>query len=78
MREPQPVTGTIHSHTVINLPGRAHAPDAPFVLVLVDTGAGRHVLGHFSGAGAPAIGAQVAVTGHNGDTPVFSIVQGMS
>jgi uncharacterized OB-fold protein len=73
-----PQTGTVHSVTTINLPGRAHAADAPFVLVLVDTGAGRHMLGHFSGNEMPPIGARVAITGRKDGTPVFSIMQGQS
>jgi uncharacterized OB-fold protein len=73
-----PQSGTVHSFTTINFPGRAHAADAPFVLVLVDTGAPRHVLGHFAVKETPPIGARVAETGRKDDTPVFSLMQGPS
>jgi len=76
MSDVQPIAGIVHSHTVINLPGRAHAAAAPFVLLLVDTGKGRHVLGHFSGAVAPSIGTRVVTTASRDGTPIFSIAQG--
>lgn len=76
MSDVQPTTGIVHSHTVINVPGRTHAAGAPFVLLLVDTGAQRHVLGHFSGRDAPRIGSRVVVTGNKDGTPIFSNMQG--
>ena len=76
MSDVELISGTVHSHTVINLPGRAHAAAAPFVLLLVDTGKGRHLLGHFSGAVAPSIGDRVVTTASKDGTPVFSLARG--
>ena len=76
MSDVAPIAGIVHSHTVINLPGRAHAAAAPFVLLLVDTGKGSNVLGHFSEAAAPSIGVRVVATADRDGTPVLSIAQG--
>lgn len=54
------VRGTVQSHTVIRVPDRAHAEQAPFVLLLVKLENGRQVLGYFDGKDPPVIGSRVA------------------
>ena len=63
--------GTVASHTVIRVPDKAHAAMAPFVLLLVDIGGGKHVLGHFSGDTPPTIGTRVRAEPSDQQTPVF-------
>lgn len=65
--------GTVHSHTVIRVPDKAHAAMAPFVLLLVELAGGKRVLGHFAGSDAPAIGARVTATASQQETPIFAI-----
>jgi uncharacterized OB-fold protein len=68
------LTGKIYSHTVIRMPGRGHAADAPFVLLLVELDDGKRVLGHFQGSEPPPIDTRVRSDNKN-PTPVFSIIQ---
>jgi uncharacterized OB-fold protein len=71
------LTGKVYSHTVIRVPGAAHAEAAPFVLLMVELDNGKRLLGHFAGSEPPAIGTRVA--GNQSDkTPVFSIAQEIS
>jgi uncharacterized OB-fold protein len=65
--------GTVASHTVIRVPDKAHAAMAPFVLLLVDLGGGKRVLGHFAGAEPPAIGTRVRADPSDQQTPVFRV-----
>jgi uncharacterized OB-fold protein len=65
--------GTVASHTIIRVPDKAHAGMAPFVLLLVDLGGGKHVLGHFSGDAPPAIGARVRADSSDQQTPLFRV-----
>ena len=62
--------GTVHSHTIIRVPDKAHAAAAPFVLVLVELADGTRVLGHFNRAEPPAIGSRVTADSSE-QTPVF-------
>lgn len=64
--------GIVASHTVIRVPDKAHAAMAPFVLLLVDLGRGKRVLGHFNGSEPPAIGTQVTADATD-QTPVFRV-----
>lgn len=63
--------GTVHSHTVIRVPDKAHAAMAPFVMLLVELEGGKHILGHFDGGTPPAIGTRVAADPSQQQTPVF-------
>ena len=65
--------GTVLSHTIIRVPGKSHAADAPFVLLLVELDDGERLLGHFRGSTPPAIGSRVAGGGADNETPTFSI-----
>ena len=67
------VAGTVQSHTVIRVPDKAHAGQAPFVLLLVVLDGGKHVLGHFDGAEPPEIGSRVRADVNTPYTPVFQI-----
>jgi uncharacterized OB-fold protein len=64
--------GTVLSHTVIRMPGRAHSEDAPFMLLLVRTDAGKNILGHFADRHPPPIGSRVKGNASENETPVFS------
>ena len=63
--------GTVTSHTIIRVPDKAHAAQAPFALLLVALDGGKSVLGHFTCAKPPAIGSRVAVGAVDNGTPVF-------
>ena len=54
--------GVVQAHTVIRVPDRAHAGQAPFVLLLVALDGGRRVLGHYDRLEPPAIGSRVVST----------------
>jgi len=69
------LSGTVHSHTVIRVPGKQHAGAGPFVLLLVDLDDGRRVLGRFDGMEPPAISTRVVGSSSNSETPVFSVVE---
>jgi len=69
----QSLTGSVQSHTIIRVPGKAHAAKAPFVLLLVQLDDGRRVLGHFSGAEPPAIEARVMASGADNETLSFAL-----
>ncbi|MBI4274825.1 MAG: OB-fold domain-containing protein [Rhizobiales bacterium] len=75
MTDTQTISGKVYSHTVIRVPGKAHAAAAPFVLLLVELDNGRRVLGYFSGPEPPPIDA-VVVGKVDTSTPVFSLLQG--
>ncbi|MGH7908011.1 MAG: OB-fold domain-containing protein [Candidatus Binataceae bacterium] len=67
------LAGSVYSHTLIRVPGRAHAHEPPFLILLVELEDGARVLGRFDGNGeAPGIGARVAETGRKGNVPLFS------
>jgi uncharacterized OB-fold protein len=68
------ISGTVQSHTVIRVPGHAHAEAAPFVLLLVELDGGKRVLGHFAGDEPPPIGARV-LAGSADTTPIFSLLR---
>jgi uncharacterized OB-fold protein len=68
-------TGTVQSHTIIRVPDKAHAEQAPFVLLLVALDGGRQVLGHFNGSESPAIGSRVTAETAGDQTPVFRLVE---
>jgi uncharacterized OB-fold protein len=63
--------GIVQSHTIIRVPDKAHAAQAPFVLLLVALDGGQNVLGHFNSAEPPAIGSRVAVGSVENGTSVF-------
>jgi len=63
--------GTVQSHTIIRVPDKAHAGQAPFVLLLVALDGGKNVLGHFVSADPPAIGSRVAVGAVENGTLIF-------
>ena len=63
--------GVVQAHTVIRVPDRAHAGQAPFVLLLVALDGGRRVLGHYDRLEPPAIGSRVVSTTMHPETPVF-------
>lgn len=65
------ITGTVLSHTVIRMPGKAHAADAPFMLLLVRMDGGANILGHFADRDPPQIGARVSAEATESETPVF-------
>jgi len=65
--------GTVQSHTVIRVPGKAHAAGAPFVLLLVRLDNGNRILGHFRGSKPPPINSRVSTSGAQNETPSFSI-----
>ena len=67
--------GTVQSHTVIRLPGKAHAADAPLVLLLVRLDNGHQVLGHFRGREPPPIDSRVRIIGSDSTTPSFTIFE---
>ncbi len=67
--------GTVQSHTVIRVPDKAHAEQAPFVLLLVALDSGEQVLGHFDRAEPPAIGSRVAAQSASKATPVFRLLE---
>lgn len=64
--------GSVTSHTVIRVPGKANAAAAPFVLLLVACDDGRRCLGHFAGGTPPPIGARVRAEA-NSATPMFKL-----
>lgn len=66
--------GTVQSHTVIRVPGKAHAADAPFVLLLVRLDNGNRILGHFHGSEPPPINSRVTTSGAQNETPSFAIL----
>jgi len=68
----QALSGTVTSHTVIRVPGKANAAAAPFVLLLVECDGGKRVLGHFAGREPPPIGVRVHAA-IDSSTPVFSL-----
>lgn len=63
--------GTVQSHTIIRVPDKAHAGQAPFVLLLVALDGGKNVLGHFDSADPPVIGSRVVIRAVANGTPVF-------
>ena len=67
--------GTVQSHTIIRVPDKAHAENAPFVLLLVALDSGKRVLGHFDRAEPPAIGSRVVAQTADKQTPVFRILE---
>ncbi len=69
------VVGTVESHTVIRVPDKAHADQAPFVLLLVVLDGGKHVLGHFDRPDPPAIGSRVTAEAADDQTPEFRLVE---
>lgn len=64
--------GTVLSHTVIRMPGKAHSEDAPFMLLLVRTDTGKNILGHFADRDPPLIGSRVKGSACKNGTPIFS------
>jgi uncharacterized OB-fold protein len=66
--------GKVCSHTVIRVPGNAHADAAPFVLLLVELDDNTRMLGHFAGSEPPLIGSRV-VAEKSATTPVFRTVE---
>lgn len=68
-------SGTVLSHTVIRMPGRAHATDAPFILLLVRADSGENILGHYRDHDPPPIGSRVTGKIMDSETPVFSKVE---
>ena len=67
--------GTVQSHTVIRVPGKAHAAEAPlFVLLLVRLDTGKRILGHFQGSEPPPIDSRVCNSGAQNATPSFAIL----
>jgi uncharacterized OB-fold protein len=60
----------LYSHTTIRVAGVAHAAEAPFVVVLVDTPRGR-VLGRLRGDEVPPIGTPLVDTGERDGVPMF-------
>jgi uncharacterized OB-fold protein len=68
-------TGTVQSHTIIRVPGKAHAADAPFVLLLVSLDDGSRVLGHFCDSEPPRIGTRVVTEGGENETMIFRIAE---
>ena len=68
-------TGTVQSHTVIRVPDKAHATQAPFVLLLVALDGGKQVLGHFDTAEPPQIGSRVTAQAADNQTLVFRLVE---
>lgn len=69
----QSLTGSVQSHTIIRVPGKAQAAKAPFVLLLVQLDDGRRVLGHFNGAEPPAIESRVMASGADNETLSFAL-----
>ena len=67
--------GIVQSHTIIRVPDKAHAAQAPFVLLLVALDGGKRVLGHFNKADPPAIGSRVAVGAVDNGTLVFRALE---
>jgi uncharacterized OB-fold protein len=65
-------SGTVQSHTIIRVPGHAHAAAAPFVLLLVTLDDGTRLLGHFHGEAPPPIGCRVVASATDSETPTFS------
>jgi uncharacterized OB-fold protein len=70
------LSGTVHSHTVIRVPGKQHAGGGPFVLLLIGLDDGRRVLGRFEGLEPPPIHARVVGSATHNGTPVFSLIEG--
>ena len=68
-------TGIVQSHTIIRVPDKAHAEQAPFVLLLVALDGGKQVLGHFNGSETPDIGSRVTAETAGDQTPVFRLVE---
>lgn len=68
------VLGVVKSHTVIRVPDKAHAGQAPFVLLLVALDGGKQVLGHFERSEPPEIGSRVVAHIAEFETPVFRLV----
>jgi uncharacterized OB-fold protein len=69
------LTGSVQSHTIIRVPGKVHAADAPFILLLVQLDDGRRVLGHFRGTEPPPIDSRVAGSGAENETLSFVILE---
>jgi uncharacterized OB-fold protein len=65
------LAGKVCSHTVIRMPGKAHAGVAPFVLLLVELDDGKRLLGHFKGSEPPRIDTRVRSENEN-PTPIFT------
>jgi uncharacterized OB-fold protein len=65
--------GRVHSHTIVRVPGRMHAADAPFVLLLVELDDGTRLLGHFAGAEPPPIDSRVVGSRSDDGTTMFSL-----
>ena len=68
-------TGTVQSHTIIRVPDKAHAAQAPFVLLLVALDGGKQMLGHFDTAEPPEIGSRVTAQAADNKTLVFRLVE---
>jgi uncharacterized OB-fold protein len=69
------LSGTVHSHTVIRVPGKQHPSAGPFVLLLIKLDDGRHVLGHFDKTEPPAISSRVVGSVSESKTPLFSVAE---
>jgi uncharacterized OB-fold protein len=67
--------GTVQSHTVIRVPDKAHANQAPFVLLLVVLDGGKRALGPFDRVEPPAIGSRVRTETLDGDQLLFRLVE---
>jgi uncharacterized OB-fold protein len=67
--------GIVQSHTIIRVPDKAHAAQAPFVLLLVALDGGKRVLGHFNNPVPPAIGSRVVVGAVENGTMVFRALE---
>ena len=67
--------GIVRSHTVIRLAGKAHAANAPFVLLLVELEDGRRVLGHFQGDEPPPIDTRVLGRAAENTPPIFAVAE---
>lgn len=68
------IRGTVYSATTIRVPGIAHAAEAPFVVLLVDTEDGRRVLGRSVGGRGPVIGTRVEVVESRDSVMLFAAV----
>ena len=68
-------TGIVQSHTIIRVPDKAHAEQAPFVLLLVALDGGKQVLGHFERPEPPQIGSRVTAPAADNQTLVFRLVE---
>lgn len=68
-------TGIVDSHTIIRVPDKAHAGQAPFALLLVALDGGGRVLGHFDCVKPPAIGSRVVASITGNETPIFRLME---